>query len=147
MNTAHPATRAAFAASEVRDGPFDMLLSDLRRLDRFNPANPFVARQRRDIFPSRQGSLLGCQGFPQIRRQFVDHACGNNLFAHKGILQISRPKSSAHRRKGWVSVLRLFIISRQTPGNWADRNGQGPAKGADQWLRTIDKNGLNCQAS
>jgi len=71
-----------------------MLLSDRRRLDRLGPADPFVARQRGDVFPLRQGCLIGRQGLLQIRRQFVNGAIGNALLAHAGILQIFLPKSS-----------------------------------------------------
>ena len=43
-----------YSVPGIPDRPRDMLLPDLWRLDRFNPANPFVARQRRDVFPRRQ---------------------------------------------------------------------------------------------
>ena len=57
------ADRAAFPFPEVRDRPLDMLLSDLGRLDRFDPANPFIARQGRNVFPLRQGRFIGRQAF------------------------------------------------------------------------------------
>lgn len=113
MNTAHPAARAAFPAFEVCDRPLDMLLSDLSCLDRFNPANPFVARQRRKAFPFCQRRLVGCEGFLQVQRQFVNHALGNSPLAHAATLQIPKPKSSAQLQIG-VSAIEKYDDGKST---------------------------------
>jgi hypothetical protein len=107
MNATHPAAGTAFAAFEVRDAPLDMLLPDLGSLDRFNPANPFVARQGRDVFPLRQTRFVSAKGLLQVGRQFVNHALGNTLLAHAGILQIPAPSNRALRMGDSCSCPRI----------------------------------------
>jgi len=51
VNTAHPATRTAFALLEFTGSPLNMVFSCLQLLNRDNPADPLVACQSRKIFP------------------------------------------------------------------------------------------------
>jgi len=74
MNAADPATRATHPIFKLCDCSLDMLPSFLRCLDRFNPANPFIAREWRNVFPLCQCRFVVRKGLPQIRRQFVRHA-------------------------------------------------------------------------
>lgn len=63
MNTTGPTTRAAFALLEFRDSSPEMNFSGLRFLDGDNPADPLVARQRRNVSPRRPRRLIGSQRF------------------------------------------------------------------------------------
>src|SRR5689334_21821973 len=51
MNTAQPATRPADPFLEFRDQPLNMLLARLGFLDEGHPADPLIARQRRQALP------------------------------------------------------------------------------------------------
>src|ERR1700720_2958472 len=82
MSATIPTARAAHPFLEFRDDPSDMLLPLLWSFNGDSPANPFVAGERRDVFPSRQCFGVRRQGFPQVCRQAMRDATGN-LSAHK----------------------------------------------------------------
>ena len=58
-----------------------MLLSGFQLLDGDHPADPFIARERRNIFPLCARGGIGDEGFSQIGREVMDHA-GGELFGH-----------------------------------------------------------------
>ena len=89
VSTAHPATRAAHAFFKLRAYPFDMLLPRLRPFYGNGPTDPFIARERRNVFPRRQSLRVGCQGFSQICGQVVRHAAGN-FFGHISNLYLDK---------------------------------------------------------
>ncbi len=82
MATARPAAGPPAAFFELRAHPFDMLPSGLIFLDGDGPADPLVARERRNILPRCQRLRVGNKCFFQIRRQFMHHAAGNLCFGH-----------------------------------------------------------------
>ena len=80
MRTAGPAARPALAFSELRTHPLDMLAPGFGLFYGDGPADPFIARERRDVFPCGQSGLVGGKGFPQIRGDFVYDAAGDCFF-------------------------------------------------------------------
>lgn len=59
-----------------------MIVARFLLLGVFHPADPLVARERRDVFPFLEGVLVDGQCFFQIRRQFMGGAAGNVLLTH-----------------------------------------------------------------
>src|SRR5579863_3800876 len=51
MRTAGPATRPALALREIFNGSLDVSSTRFQLFRRSHPADPFVARQRRDVLP------------------------------------------------------------------------------------------------
>lgn len=52
MDAADPAARAALSFQKLRNCPLDMISSGLRFFGGDRPTDPFIACQRREIFPS-----------------------------------------------------------------------------------------------
>src|SRR3989344_340451 len=84
MNTTDPTARPAHSAFQLRECLLDSYSPRLRFLARDNPANPFVARERRNIFPHSECFRRRGKGLPQILRQFV--YCSGGDFYHSCIL-------------------------------------------------------------
>jgi hypothetical protein len=80
MRTAGPAAWPALALFELCTNPLDMLFSCFVLFYGRGPANPLIARERRDVFPSGEHGFVGSKGFPQIRREFVYNATGDCFF-------------------------------------------------------------------
>jgi hypothetical protein len=82
MRTAGPATRPAFSVCQVLTHSLDTMASCFCFLGGGRPANPLIARERRDIFPC--GPHLGRRnnGFPEIHRRFVHNAIGKIFSSH-----------------------------------------------------------------
>ena len=59
VRAAGPATRTALAVSQVRASPVDALAPGLQLLGGVDPADPFVARQRRDRLPGGERCRVG----------------------------------------------------------------------------------------
>ena len=89
MRTAGPAARPALAFPELFTRPLDMLSSCFGLFYGDGPADPFIARERRDVFPCSERGLIGGKGFPLIRRDFVCHAAGDCFFRHAFFLAYS----------------------------------------------------------
>ena len=77
MNATDPATRTAHSFLELAHHPFYMILSRCLLLDRDRPADPLVARERRDVLPFRERRFVGSERFTQVHRQHVHRATGN----------------------------------------------------------------------
>ena len=58
VNTAYETARAAHPVVKLRAYPFKMFASGLRFLDGDHPTNPFIASERRQTFPYRQGFAI-----------------------------------------------------------------------------------------
>lgn len=82
MRTAGPATRPAHTALELREGFFDTNIPCLFLSTGRYPADPLIARQRRDIFPNSQQRRGRNQGFLQIRRHFMYRPADDLLAPH-----------------------------------------------------------------
>lgn len=63
VRTAWPATRPALSFFEARAYLLDVVPSGFRLLDVGNPADPLIARERRDVLPFRQRGGVGNEGF------------------------------------------------------------------------------------
>ena len=95
MRTAGPTARSALAFFEHVMRPLHMLSPRLGLFYGDGPADPFIPRKRRDIFPCGKRGLVGGKGIPQIRREFVYDAAGNCFFRHTFILFGFQQKGSA----------------------------------------------------
>ena len=59
MSAAVPTARTAHPLLQLADDPADMLVPLLWSLHGDRPANPFIARKWRDVFPGRQSLGIG----------------------------------------------------------------------------------------
>ena len=82
MRAAWPAAGAADAFFQLRNQPFEMFFRGLVLFDDDDPADPFVAGQRCDVFPCRQYSSIGSQRFAHVIGHVMDGACRNALLRH-----------------------------------------------------------------
>ena len=71
MDAADPAAWTALSFQEFGDRSLDMLFSGLLFFDRCYPADPFVARERRQVIPFFQRARIGSQSLP--------HVCGHGM--------------------------------------------------------------------
>jgi hypothetical protein len=71
MRAAGPTTGAAFTLPKVLNRALDSAAARCFLLGRDDPTNPFIARQRRQIFPSRLRGCFRAQCHAQVRRGFV----------------------------------------------------------------------------
>ncbi|SRR6266496_3523070 len=82
VNTADPAARPPHAFFEFGNHSPDMLIPCLLLSDCYSPANPFVAGERRNVFPCCQGLLVHGEGPMQIRWQLMNDAARDFRFAY-----------------------------------------------------------------
>lgn len=83
MRTPRPTARAVFAVGEVCAGAFQSLGSRLFLAGGVDPADPFVARQRRDVFPRCASFRRGQKHVPQICGQGMEHTGGGFFLGHE----------------------------------------------------------------
>ena len=88
MWTAGPAARAPHPLFEFRAHPFDMLPPCLIFLDGNGPADPLVARERCDVFPSRQCLRVGGERLSEIGRKVMYDSSGDLNGGHRVISQL-----------------------------------------------------------
>ena len=100
MRATGPAARAAHSAFKLGECLFDTDIPRLRFFAGDDPANPFVARERRDVVPYRFRRRCLNQGLLPIIRHCMYRPTGDLVFAHMTIL--SNPQYW-----GWYDV-RLF---------------------------------------
>src|SRR6478735_5034455 len=93
MGAAWPATRPALALRQVFAAPADALAARLRLLRGFDPADPLVAGQRRNVVPGRQRFGLKLQRLLQVIGKRMDDATSDLPF-------VSHPRSA---RSGFQS--------------------------------------------
>ncbi len=83
------ANNRAFAFRfEAGTAPFDPASSCFRPFCQFDPADPFIARERRNVLPRLQRFCVGGQCSFQVRGQVMDHTARDLFFA----------QSFAHKR-------------------------------------------------
>ncbi len=83
MRAAGPATRPPHAFFELGAHPFDMLPPCLGFFDGDGPADPLVAREGRDVFPSRQRPRVGSERLSKIGRKVMDDSSGDSNSCHR----------------------------------------------------------------
>jgi hypothetical protein len=71
MRTAGPAARSPHPFFELRAHPFDVLPPCLIFLDGDGPADPFVACERRYVFPGCQCFRVGLERLSEISRKVM----------------------------------------------------------------------------
>jgi hypothetical protein len=81
MRTAGPTTGAAFARLELLDRALDSSAARCPLFGRYDPTNPFVSRQRRQILPGRLRLDSRVEGLAKVRRDFV-HGTGFAIALH-----------------------------------------------------------------
>ena len=89
MGTAGPAAWPALAFPELRAYPLNMLSPCFGLFYGDRPADPFIARERCDVFPCGKRGLVGGKGFPQIRGDFMRHAAGDCFLRHMFFLSVT----------------------------------------------------------
>lgn len=82
MRAAGPAARPPHPFFELRAHPFDMLPSCLIFLDGDGPADPFVARKRRHVFPCRPCLRIGRKRPSEISREVMYNSFGDSNSCH-----------------------------------------------------------------
>ena len=81
MRTARPTTGSPLSVFEVGTAPFDPASSCFRPFCRLDPADPFIARERRNVLPRLQRFCVGGQCPFQVRGQVMDHTARDLFFA------------------------------------------------------------------
>ena len=82
MGTAGPTTRSALTLFEFFLRPANTSLASDILLCIVNPADEFVASERRDVLPRIERGSVNQQRTSQIGRKFVDDSAWNSLRAH-----------------------------------------------------------------
>lgn len=82
MRAAGPATRPALALGEILGGSLDVPRAGFRLLRRGYPADPFIAREGRDVLPGGERPRRREEGGLEIRRQLMHDAARDGLSAH-----------------------------------------------------------------
>jgi len=80
VRAARPATRTPFPFAEVLAAPGDPLAPGFRLLCGFDPADPFVAGERRDIRPGGKGRWMKLQRLGEVRRKVMDDPARDACF-------------------------------------------------------------------
>ncbi len=76
MRATGPTTRPAHSFLKLRAHSLDVLPSGFRLLDGENPADPFIAREWRNILPCRSRRWVRSKDLSQISWHFVYHTSG-----------------------------------------------------------------------
>ena len=90
----------------------DMFAAGLRFLHGNHPANPLIAREWRQRFPSRQGSGIRQERLSQISRQIMYDATGN-LLSHRLVLQSQKSRFAVRRSATRAVCERVATIHEQ----------------------------------
>ncbi len=112
MRTARPAARPPHSFFELRAHPFDVLPPCLIFLHGDGPADPFVARERRYVFPGCQCFRVRLERLSEISRKVMDDALGDSNRCHR---VISRPKGSSLRYEITTRIPGLSLPIREYP--------------------------------
>jgi hypothetical protein len=84
MRATGPTARSAHPVIEFRERYFDAMTSRFRFLAGGNPADPLIARKRRNIFPSRSRLWSKHKRLSQIRWQCMHDTGGKLVVGHYG---------------------------------------------------------------
>jgi hypothetical protein len=119
MRTAGPAARPPHAFFELSTQPLHMLSPCFGLFYGDGPADPFIARERRNVFPCDKCGLIGGKGFSQIRGDFVYDAARDCSFRHMLIAPGTLQKKSQEIKRslglGYQSILQIGAWRFQTP--------------------------------
>ena len=116
MRTAWPATRPAHSFLKFRAHPLNVLPTGFRFLDGEYPADPLIARERRNILPQCSRCRRLHESLLQILRHFVCHTSrelmvrvsNQHFLDHMTIL--SNPLMSySHHLNGFFSFETLYL--------------------------------------
>src|SRR5678815_1995111 len=97
MRAARPAAWPALALSQALASPGNTLAPCLGFFRGFDPANPFVAGERRNILPRRKRCLIMPEQFAQVCWEIVNDPAGNGLF----VRHEHSPSPLSANRAGW----------------------------------------------
>src|SRR5688572_27165557 len=81
MRTAGPTTGPALTVFEAGTAPFDAAGSSFCFFGRLDPADPLVARERRNVLPRLQRFRVEDQSLFQVSGQVMDHTARDIFFA------------------------------------------------------------------
>src|SRR5262245_57172863 len=73
MRTARPTTGSPLSVFEAGTAPFDPVSSCFCFFGRLDPADPLIARERRNVLPRLQRFCVGGECLFQVGRQIMDH--------------------------------------------------------------------------
>ncbi len=82
MRTAGPTARSFLAILQVADKTIDMSFARFRFFDDDHPADPLVARERRQTVPNLEQIGIRNKGLLEVCRNLVDDALGDQWFVH-----------------------------------------------------------------
>jgi hypothetical protein len=77
VRTSGPATRLPFSVLQIFQHPFNMFYSRFTFFYDGNPADPFIALNRREVIPFHHIVGIGCQCFLHITRHLMQNTIGN----------------------------------------------------------------------
>ena len=81
MRTSRPAARTTLPVPQIRTTPIEALAPGLELLCGFDPADPFITRQRRNIVPGRQRLRINPEERFQIRGEVMNDPASDALLA------------------------------------------------------------------
>ena len=79
MLATRPAAGPALAGFQAFTSPSDAFLPGLILFRGIDPADPFIAGERGDVFPSCQGGRIRLQRFLEVVGEFMDDASGESF--------------------------------------------------------------------
>jgi hypothetical protein len=109
MRAAWPAAGPALARRQILATPVDALAAGLRLLRGFDPADPLVARERRDIEPGRHRFGLRFQCRSQIGGEIVDDTARNALLVSHGA--VDKANAGLCKSPRWARAYRAIVAS------------------------------------
>lgn len=95
MNAAGPAAGTSDSFGQFRTSSLDATFSSLDKFGAFNPADPLVARERRDVVPGVESRRISRERLAQIGWQGVNRAARYVRVVHSVIVQ-QTPDSFRH---------------------------------------------------
>ncbi len=157
MRATGPTTGPTYSFFKFRAYPFDVLFSRFRFFDGDRPAYPFIASERRDVFPCRSRSRVRNESFSQVRWQCVNHAgrdpffghafyfistMGTNTFAGRRSASASLWYNEVMNKTLWAVVIAVVLVSGGILLYHAGKNTQqAPA------LQAANNNGASVPAA
>jgi hypothetical protein len=97
MLAPRPATGPALALFQLLLGPTDATFPRYLLLGILDPADEFVAGERRDVIPGIKCDGVGDQRLAQVSRKLVHHPTGNSRAAHE-VTVAGQDESRIHSR-------------------------------------------------
>lgn len=118
MGAAGPAVWPPHPFHKLRAHPFDMLPPCLIFLDREGTADPFIACERRYVFPFRPCLRVGCERRPKTSRKIMNHSSRDSNACHRFTSLDIRPRARPAKDQASDARVQLgFRDYRQQPGS------------------------------